>query len=115
MSIELRSASGVVLTTTETSYVSGQNSVSFPLRDANDQNLPAGSYTATVVGFDGLDRVRSTPVAITIAAPSPPPVASKETKKTSSSLPYVLAAVGALIVIAGTGLVMRRRARANRT
>jgi len=115
VSIELRSASGVVLTTTETSYVSGQNSVSFPLRDANDQNLPAGSYTATVVGFDGLDRVRSTPVAITIAAPSPPPVASKETKKTSSSLPYVLAAVGALIVIAGTGLVLRRRARANRT
>jgi len=115
VSIELASASGVVLTTNETSYVSGQNTVSFPLKDANNQDLPAGSYRATVVGFDGLDHVRSTPVALTIAAPSPPPVASKETKKTSSSLPYVLGAAGALILIAGLGLVMRRRARASRT
>ena len=110
VSIEIADAHGVVLTTPETSYVSGHNSVSVPLRDANNQALPAGSYTATVVGFDGLDHVRSTPIAITIAAPSPTPVAGgKPPAKTTSALPYILAAMGAVIVITGVALVVRRR------
>src|SRR5579864_348953 len=110
VSIEIANAQGVVVTTPETSYVSGQNSVSVPLRDAKNQALPAGSYTATVVGFDGLDHVRSTPIAITIGAPSTSPVAGGKPAATSTSaLPYVLVAMGAIIVIAGLVVVARRR------
>ena len=110
VSIEIANSSGVVATTAETSYVSGQNSVSVPLRDAKGHELPAGTYTATVVGFDGLDHVRSAPVAITIGAPSPSPVAGgKPAAKATSAFPYILVAIGAVLVLGGLAWVLRRR------
>jgi stage II sporulation protein D len=107
VSVELDGPNGIILTTTETSYVSGSNTVSFSLVDAQNKPLPAGAYTATVVGFDGLDHVRSTPIAVTIAAPSPPPLPGKG--KSTSALPYVLGAIGAVIVIAGAAWGIRAR------
>jgi hypothetical protein len=116
ISVELAGSSGVVLTTTQRSYVSGPNSVSLPLKDAKGQSLSAGSYTATVVGFDGLDHVRSAPVAISIRAPTqaPAPSLGGNNVKKTSPWPYVLAAVGALIVLGGAFLLVRR-ARSSRT
>jgi SpoIID/LytB domain protein len=111
ISVEIAGASGIVLTTPESSYVSGSNSVNVPLKDTNGTSLPYGSYTATVIGFDGLDHVRSMPVAISIGAPTPASSGGNEGK--TSPWPYVLAAAGALILIAG-GIGLRR-ARANRT
>ena len=108
VAVELADASGVVATTPETSYVSGQNSVSVPLRDATNKELPPGSYKATVVGFDGLDHVRSAPVAITIAAPTLPPVVGPKNVRSTSALPYILGAIGVVIVI-GAGWAFRRR------
>lgn len=112
VSIELANASRVVATTPDTSYVSGDNSITVPLRDAQNQQLPAGAYTATVVGFDGLDHVRSAPVAVTIASPSLPPApnARKEARKTAL-WPYVLAVLGLIVVIAVIGLARRRLSR----
>jgi stage II sporulation protein D len=113
IAVELANSSGVVVTTQEVSYVSGDNSVSVPLRDTKSQLLPAGSYTATLVGFDGLDHVRSAPIAITVGAPTPPP--SLPGTKTNSN-GVLIGVLIALIVIAGAaGVFWRRRAHASRT
>jgi stage II sporulation protein D len=114
IAVELAGSSGVVLTTQEVSYVSGQNSVNVPLQDSQNQQLPAGSYKATVVGFDGLDHVRSAPIAITIGAPTPPPSAPGANKK-SSNAALVGILIGLVAVLGATGFFWRRRARASRT
>jgi hypothetical protein len=111
ISVELASSSGVLVTTQEVSYVSGQNSVNVPLQDSQNQSLPVGSYTATVVGFDGLDHVRSAPIAITVGAPRPTP---PDIKGGGSSLPYILLGVGGfLVVAAGAWLFKRSRSQPN--
>jgi len=112
VSVELDGPNGIILTTTETSYVSGSNTVSFPLVDGQNKPLPPGAYTATVLGFDGLDHVRSTPIAITIPAPNLPP-SNGGKPKTTSALPYILAAIGVVVVLGGAA--WRVRARSSRT
>jgi len=115
IALELSGPSGVVVTTQETSYVAGENSISLPLRDSTSAQLPAGSYTATVVGFDGLDHVRSTPVAISIAAPAPPPVLPG-VKKTDNNRFLAVVVLGLIVVMLALAMVMRRRrARTSRT
>jgi hypothetical protein len=114
IAVELAGLSGVIATTSETSFVSGQNSIDVPLQDSTKRPLPAGSYSATVVGFDGLDHVRSAPIAITIAAPTPPPVVPGGNKANSNGL--LVGILLGLVVVAGAGGVFwRRRARTNRT
>ena len=111
VSIEIAGAQGVLVKTPEISYVSGENSVSVPLRDSMSTDLPAGSYTATVVAFDGLDHVRSTPIAITIAAPTPHGVPI-DVRQKWSPWPYIVGA--ALVVLVAAAFVLRRR-RLSRT
>jgi hypothetical protein len=115
IAVELSGPSGVVLTTPETSYVSGENSISLPLRDSTSRQLPAGSYSATVVGFDGLDHVRSTPVAISIAAPGPPPVPPGVTKAGNNWLLAVVVPGLIAVMLVLAIVVRRRRARTSRT
>jgi stage II sporulation protein D len=110
IAVELAGSNGVVLTTQETSLVSGQNSINVPLHDSMNQQLPAGSYTATVVGFDGLDHVRSTPIAITIAAPTPIP-ASAGSHHSYTNWLGVGILLGLFVVVGTGGVLWRRRAR----
>jgi SpoIID/LytB domain protein len=114
IAVELAGSSGVLRTTQETSLVSGQNSIDVPLQDSTNQPLPAGWYTATVVGFDGLDHVRSAPVAITVAAPTPPPIVPGANKTNSNGL-LVGILLGLIVVLGAGGVFWRRRARASRT
>jgi SpoIID/LytB domain protein len=110
IAVELAGSSGVIVTTPEASFVSGANSISLPLRDSKDFSLPPGSYTATVIGFDGLDHVRSAPLAITVGAPNPP----RDIKGGGSSLPFILLGVGGfLVVVAGAWLFKRGRSQPN--
>jgi hypothetical protein len=114
VSIEIADSQGVVFTTPEVSYVSGENSVIVPLRDAQSKDLPGGLYKATVVGFDGLDHVRSVSIAITIAAPTLPAVAAPTSSKGHSSAVSIGVLIGVSTLLLLSGLAWRRRT-SNRT
>ena len=73
------------------------------------QPLTPGSYEVAVEAYDGLDRVRTTPVALTIQAP---PTAEKpEPEITSSGIPRWITVLAVLAVVAALGIVFGRRRR----
>ena len=111
VSVELAGPNGIILTTTETSYVSGDNTVTFPLKDSQNQDLPPGPYTATVIAYDGLDRVRSAPVAITVRAPNQPP--PSPARRSASNWVGLGLALAFVVLFAASGLFVWRQRRKN--
>jgi stage II sporulation protein D len=107
VSVELSKNDTVVSTTAETSFVSGPATISVPLHNAKGAALAPGSYTATVIGYDGLDHVRSVPVAVTIAAP--PRAATGSTKASSGWQSLAPALVAFLAVVFASWIFGRRR------
>ena len=114
VSVELAGPNGIILTTTETSYVSGDNTVTFPLKDSQNKDLPPGTYQATVIAYDGLDHVRSVPVAITVRAPNATPIDIRRSDRVAVILEII--SLGILIIlIALAGVRLWSRRRSNRT
>jgi hypothetical protein len=73
------------------------------------QPLRPGSYEVAIEAYDGLDRVRTTPVALTIQAP---PTAEKpEPEITASGIPKWIVVLAVLTVTVALGVVFRRRSR----
>ncbi len=74
-------------------------------------DLAPGIYEITLEAYDGIDRIRTTPVALTVQAPTESPIARPPAPdERSSRWIYIAAAIAALTAIAGA-LVMRRRRR----
>lgn len=75
--------------------------------------LEPGAYTLTLEAYDGLDRVRTNPVALTVQAPSPiaRPREPQE-EKSPRWISFAIAAL-ALLTIAG-GITLKRRGRRSR-
>jgi stage II sporulation protein D len=74
--------------------------------------LSPGAYSLTLEAYDGLDRVRTNPIALTVQAPSPvarPPEAPVK----SSRLIYVVIAAFAALAVVG-GFLLKRRGRTPR-
>jgi hypothetical protein len=110
VSVELAGPNGIILTTTETSYVSGDNTVTFPLKDSQNKDLPPGAYTATVIAYDGLDRVRSAPVAIAVRAPN---ARAPGTSGPSGYWVWIGIVLAGIVVVSITTLLVRRRNQPN--
>ena len=73
------------------------------------QPLAPGSYEVALEAYDGLDRVRTAPVALTIQAP---PTAQKpEPEITSSGIPKWIVVLAIAAVVLALGIVFRRRNR----
>lgn len=73
-------------------------------------DLEPGIYEITLEAYDGIDRIRSLPVALTVQAPTASPIARKpEVAESSNRWIYIAAAIAALMAIAGTLVVRRRR------
>jgi stage II sporulation protein D len=70
--------------------------------------LAAGEYELTVEAFDGLDRVRTTPIALTIQDRSPPPIRAPVL---NPRRPLWLYAMIAATVVGGVVALVRRRRR----
>jgi SpoIID/LytB domain protein len=68
-----------------------------------------GAYELVLEAFDGLDRVRTTPVALTIAKRPSPKAAPPAPPSRKFPLPLAIAA--GLVVVAGAFLVVRRARR----
>jgi hypothetical protein len=87
---------------------SGRHKIVLALKDRGGTPLPPGEYEAVVRAYNGLDRVRSVPIAVTIpATPPPPPPPSDE----PSSSPGPWLAIAAGIALAAAGVVLWRRMR----
>jgi SpoIID/LytB domain protein/MYXO-CTERM domain-containing protein len=73
-------------------------------------DLQPGNYEITLEAYDGLDRVRTSPIALTVQQPPsrrlgrPPP-------PDSASPTWIYAAIGGVAALAVAGLVLRRRRR----
>jgi len=67
--------------------------------------LDPGTYEVTLEAYDGLDRVRTSPVALTVQQP---PTPSRPTKEPAGT-PLWLVALGALAVIGAAALFVARR------
>lgn len=72
--------------------------------------LDPGAYTLTLEAYDGLDRVRTNPVALTVQAPTPIARPREPEVEKSSKWIYVSIAALAALVIAG-GIALKRRGR----
>ena len=71
--------------------------------------LSAGTYELALEAYDGLDRVRTLPVALTVQPPAP---AGTTTPDKEPSTPLWALALAAVIVIGGTvALIVKRRSR----
>lgn len=72
--------------------------------------LEPGAYTLTVEAYDGLDRVRTNPVALTVQAPTPIARPREPQDEKSSRWIYGVIAVLAALAVVG-GIVLKRRGR----
>jgi len=112
ISVRVTDANGApVRTLQDLSYTSGPHRVRVATRA---DPLPAGAYTAVIVAYDGLDRVRSQPIPITIlpAADVAPTDEGPGAGETSRALPIgiaILALVGAALL----GVFWRRSFRSS--
>jgi len=113
--VEVAGPGGVVSVTEQRSVESGENTIEVTLVNEDGAPLEPGDYTATIVADDGLDTLRSSPVAIVIAAEEPPPAPSPDLPLGSPSSRSPLMAIAALAVFAaGAGWFAYGRVRANR-
>jgi hypothetical protein len=105
---ELRAQGRLLHRTGEQSFESGKQTVEIPLTDDAGAALPVGRYEAVIEAYDGLDRVRTVPVAVTIAAPSPTPSPTPAPESTNRALPL---GIGVLLAALAAGAWWWARAR----
>jgi SpoIID/LytB domain protein len=100
----------VVARTVEASQEKGANRAGIDLLGEAGP-LAAGDYTAVVEAFDGIDRVRSPGVTLSVREPPPPPRPAPPAPS-----PPPLAAIGAVaaLAVAALGLALLRRRRLSR-
>jgi hypothetical protein len=73
-------------------------------------DLEPGIYEITLEAYDGIDRIRTSPVALTLQAPTASPIARRpEIDQSSNRWIFIAATIAALMAIAGTLFVRRRR------
>lgn len=101
----------------ETSYESGTATITVPLSGADGTPLAAGQYTLVADGYDGIDRVRSTPVSFTIEAVNVAATTTPDPPRddTSGRLPLIIVAVVAALGAGWFAARALRRRRLSRT
>lgn len=70
--------------------------------------VPPGRYEAVLVGYDGIDRVRTRPVRLDVTAPPPPPVVAMPPAAVPPSPGRGWAFAAALALLAAAGLLASR-------
>ena len=73
-------------------------------------DLGPGNYEITLEAYDGLDRVRTSPIALTVQQP-PSRRLGRPRPPDSASPTWIYAAIGVVAALAVAGLVLRRRRR----
>lgn len=111
VTVELRARNGIVQTTEEQSFESGERTVSIALTDDAGTPLPPGDYEAIVEAYDGLDRIRTTPVAVVITAPLPTPADTPRSEPAGRTLPLALGALLAALATTAWWTYRRRLIR----
>lgn len=94
----------------EASRERGDQRAVLPLTAGWAAGLAPGSYQVEIEAYDGLDRIRSVPVAVTIAAPSPSPTPAP-VGVPADRWPLIAAAAGFLALATGGTLFHRVRTR----
>ncbi|MGZ4204866.1 MAG: SpoIID/LytB domain-containing protein [Actinomycetota bacterium] len=108
IAVELKKDDTVVLITPDTSFVSGDNTITVSLAKGDDgKPLGSGSYVATVIGYDGLDRVRSGPIAVSIGEPANPPVLPVSQRR--SWVVWIITVAGVALILGILWFFGRRR------
>jgi hypothetical protein len=107
--VELSRAGAVVKRSPEVSFEEGESTMAVRLTDDRERPLAPGPYAAVVEAYDGIDRVRSAPVAIAIPAPPPLPASA------ASRVAPIAVAAGAAALLGVGALVLLRAARRRAT
>lgn len=109
--VELFLGTSLIARTKVRSVEAGVATITLPTITAAGEPIRPGSYSAVIVGDDGLDRVRAGAVAIELVAETP--VVRLVPLERGRAIPLTLGGI-ALIAVIGAWLRVRSRARASR-
>jgi SpoIID/LytB domain protein len=107
VSVVLHDGDTVLAQTKSKSLVSGVNQLALPLVGPTGLPVPPGKYELLIRGYDGLDHVVSTPIAVTLAAPTPIPTRAPQPTGSQSRAWFI--AVAAVLAVGLAGFLFRRR------